>query len=170
MATRKKDLEGTEMKKGKTSVFVTGKDFSTAKTVGEIKKEIYQEVPNSNVPVKRLYLEFQSVTKENLKLKRKIASLTPQKKVLSATWQIQSLFGIKIDKEFLTPKFVENLFKNADFEFYLNKEKTHIFSQKNELLELDFGKLKAISALDAFHELGIEVLEKAKESAYVKVK
>lgn len=98
-----------------------------------------------------------------------IKRLSIKPAITDSIWQIQSLFGIKIDREFLTINFVENLFKNADFEFYLNKEKTHIFSQKNELLEHDFGKLKSISALDAFHEFGIEVLEKAKEKVYVKL-
>lgn len=87
----------------------------------------------------------------------------------NSTWMIESLFGVKISQQFLYDELVEDLFKNASFEFYINKEKNTLFSQKNELLEHDFGKLTTISALNAFKKYGIETLEKAKEKVYVKL-
>lgn len=152
-------------------------------TVEDVKKEVIEKI--DLLPFEALK-EAEDVIKiriEYLVTKFEGSTLITEKRFVSkvatqlnklpsidSTWQIQSLFGIKVDKEFLTSDFVENLFKNADFEFYINKENTHIFSQNNELLEHDFGKLKSISALDAFHKFGIEVLEKAKESVYVKSK
>lgn len=85
------------------------------------------------------------------------------------SWQIESLFGLKIDTKYLTADFVENLFKNADFKFYLDEQKKYLFSQKNELLEHDFGTLVEISALEAYYQFGIENLEKTKEKVYVKL-
>lgn len=117
----------------------------------------------------RLVFHIRNSENENIFIRKRLKTIASSKKYLNYSWQIESLFGIKIDKEFLTIDFVENLFKNADFEFYVNKAETHIFSQKNELLEHDFGKLKSISALEAFQKYGIELLEKAKEKVYVKL-
>lgn len=85
-------------------------------------------------------------------------------------WMIESLFGVKISYIFLNDELVEDLFKNANFCFYQNSEKTHLFSTHSDLLEHDFGSLSPISAFDALKFYGIENLEKAKEKLYIRVK
>jgi hypothetical protein len=127
-------------------------------TVAEIQKEIYEKIE---------LLPKESIVDTLKRLLKKYPSTVRSK---PSTWFIQSLFGVKIDNEFLSMPFIENLFQNADFEFYLNENKTHLFSQKTELLEHDFGKLTTISAFDAWQYYGMEVLEQAKEKMYVKIK
>lgn len=129
-------------------------------TVAEIKKEIYEKI--DLLPLEALQDADNEIRK---RIKEKFSL-----PVNNEAWLIQSLFGIKVDEYFLTPSFVENIFENADFEFYENDSKTHLFSQKNELLEHDFGKLHSISALDAFHKYGLKNLERSKEKVYIKVK
>lgn len=119
-------------------------------TTAELKKELYQKI--EALPANALKDASDAIDRIKQKRTEKnyfnappisgevlINYLFQNYEVQRFDWQIQSLFGIKIDKEFLTIDFVENLFKNADFEFYQNKEKTHIFSQKmncsNTILE-----------------------------------
>lgn len=129
-------------------------------TVAEIKREIYEKID-------LLPLDALQDTDNEIRKRIKEKFSLP---VNNDVWIIQSLFGIKVDEYFLTPLFIESLFENADFEFYENNSKTYLFSQKNELLEHDFGTLTSISALDAFRKYGLKNLEKSKEKVYIKVK
>ena len=139
--------------------------------IAEIQKDIFKKIdmlPLENLKEveNKIQRRFFSRSKQN-RIATK-TNLTTSRKQIS--FLIESIFGIKIDHEFLNYHFIENLFKNADFKFYENETKTHLFSQKTELLEHDFGKLKTISALDAFHRYDLDRLETAKEKMYVKVK
>ena len=85
------------------------------------------------------------------------------------TWLITSFFNIKIDYKFLEDSLVENLFKNADFNFFLNKRNDYLFTTTSELIEHDFGKLHPISAIEALKKFGLKRLEDAKEKSFVRI-
>ncbi|MEA5403188.1 hypothetical protein VB776_09705 [Arcicella sp. DC2W] len=84
-------------------------------------------------------------------------------------WLLDAFFDINVSFDELDDKFIENLFLNADFQFYLNEEENYLFICNSELLEYDFGKLKVISPLNALRKYGLRKLEQAKEKVYVKV-
>ncbi len=84
-------------------------------------------------------------------------------------WRLNSFFDINVRFEELDDKFIEKLFLNADFQFYMNEEEDYLFIYETELLEYDFGKLKTISPINALRKYGLRKLEQAKEKVYVKV-
>lgn len=141
-------------------------------TIAEIQKEIYDKIELLPLEALRetdgiLKKKISYITKKTAS--EKSISLAIKKHSPKDSFYIQSLFGIKIDTIFLSQAFIQNLFKNADFEFYLNEMETHLFSQNNELLSHDFGVLKPISALQAWTKYGLEPLENAKEKVYIKL-
>ena len=84
-------------------------------------------------------------------------------------WLITSFFNIKIDYKFLKDSLVENLFENADFNFFLNQRNDYLFIATSELIEYDFGKLHPISAIEALKKFGLKRLEDAKEKSFVQI-
>ena len=84
-------------------------------------------------------------------------------------WLITSFFNIKIDYKFLKDSLVENLFENADFNFFLNQRNDYLFIATSELIEHDFGKLHPISAIEALKKFGLKRLEDAKEKSFIQI-
>ena len=84
-------------------------------------------------------------------------------------WLITSFFNIKIDYKFLKDSLVENLFENADFNFFLNQHNDYLFIATSELIEHNFGKLHPISAIEALKKFGLKRLEDAKEKSFIQV-
>ena len=85
------------------------------------------------------------------------------------SWLITSFFNIKIDYKFLKDSLVENLFENADFNFFLNQHNDYLFIATSELIEHDFGKLHPISAIEALKKFGLKRLEDAKEKSFIQI-
>ena len=84
-------------------------------------------------------------------------------------WLITSFFNIKIDYKFLRDSLVENLFENADLNFFLNQRNDYLFIANSELIEYDFGKLHPISAIESLKKFGLKRLEDAKEKSFVQI-
>lgn len=90
-------------------------------------------------------------------------------------WLIESIVGkqktqkaLAINKT-INSQFIESLFKNAPFSFYLSADGAYLVSSDDELTQLDFGPLTKISALAALQRFGLSALERAKEKTVVRL-
>lgn len=92
-------------------------------------------------------------------------------KAKGEVWKIRAFFGDITDDYYpkLSNEFVELLFANADFCFYLDKTERYLFLQISNDLEEEIGKLTPITALDALKRFGLDVLNEVKEKSYAKV-
>lgn len=84
-------------------------------------------------------------------------------------WQIESIVGSKalnnslfVSKK-INDRFIEALFENVPFSFYLDADETYLLGYNDELTQADFGPLSKISALAALRRYGVAALEQAKE-------
>lgn len=92
-------------------------------------------------------------------------------------WLLISLFG----EEYIAKKAnrqkrlviddqnIMKFFEEAEFKFYVDKGGKFLFSNRNELFEMDFGELDELTALEALKKFGLENLENAKEKGYIKI-
>jgi|GEM_PF-4445657 len=87
-------------------------------------------------------------------------------------WKLRAFFPSIKDEMFpaLNNHYIEFLFSEADFKFYLDKEKQFLFINEEDNDIAYFGKLHSISALEALKRYGLATLEKAKERGRTKIK
>lgn len=90
-------------------------------------------------------------------------------------WLLEAVLGSSVVRERLDEKhildddFVEQLFRQAPYFFYLNQAETWLFSDYNDLSEAEGGPLKQLTAFDSLQRFGLKLLEEAKEKQYVRL-
>ena len=90
-------------------------------------------------------------------------------------WQLESILGAEVIRKklqrnhTLDARFVEQLFRQSPYLFYINQPETYLFSDYGDLDESDGGPLKQLTALDALQRYGLNLLEQSKEKQYVRL-
>lgn len=90
-------------------------------------------------------------------------------------WLIESVVGSETLRNVLHSdkvvdnRFIESLFKAANFSFYLSSDDAYLLGYDDELTQSDFGPLIQIDALAALQRFGIVALEQAKEKTVVRL-
>ena len=90
-------------------------------------------------------------------------------------WRLESVLGSSIvratlrENHILDADFIELLFRQSPYSFYLNQAETWLFSDYGDLSEAEGGPLKPVTAFDALQRYGLTLLEAAKEEQYVRL-
>lgn len=92
-------------------------------------------------------------------------------------WQMESIIGAEVierslqkqKKPTLDTRFVERLFRQSSYSFYIDSSEKYLISVHNELMESDFGPLTQLTSLDALRRYGLRLLEESKEKGYVRL-
>lgn len=90
-------------------------------------------------------------------------------------WRVESILGSDIVRNSLRKhhnldaSFIEHLFGQAPYFFYVNQQGTCLFSEYGDLSESNGGPLKRITALDALQRYGLKLIEESKEKLYVRL-
>lgn len=93
----------------------------------------------------------------------------------SEIWLLEAVLGSTIvrdrlrEEPILDATFVELLFRQSPYSFYLNQAETYLFSGYDELSGAEGGPLKQLTAFDALQRYGLKLLEEAKEKQYVRL-
>lgn len=96
-------------------------------------------------------------------------------KSLDDFWKVRTLFHYNYIENFLKNKgeisdeTIENLFNQASFEFFIDRDKKNLFSHDSQAFKNRFGDLHSISAIDALKNYGITKLEESNEKGYTKI-
>ena len=90
-------------------------------------------------------------------------------------WQIESILGSDVVRKglskyhILDANFIERLFSQAPYSFYINQPETYLFSDYGDISESNGGPLKQLTALDALQRYGLKLMEESKEKQYVRL-
>ena len=90
-------------------------------------------------------------------------------------WRIESIAGSDVVRNslrkqpVLNANFIERLFSQSPYFFYVNQPETYLFSDFGEISESNGGPLKQLTALDALQRYGLKLLEESKEKQYVRL-
>lgn len=90
-------------------------------------------------------------------------------------WRLESLLGPDVVREGLSKypvldaNFIERLFDQSTYSFYVDRSGSYLLSDTNELFESDFGLLIQLTALEALQRYGLSLLEESKEKGYVRL-
>jgi hypothetical protein len=90
-------------------------------------------------------------------------------------WKVEAVLGEKFVKErltnssFLGKNDLERLFKESKLLFYISNDKSRVFALSYSEFEKKYGPLVEVSALDAFRELGIDILTEVTEKGELKI-
>lgn len=91
-------------------------------------------------------------------------------------WKLKSVIGTDALLEFakqvsiFNEENIEKLFDKIQDVYFIDAKKNILSSAETELLNYGFGKLQAISALEALKAFTIDKLEEAKEKGYTEIK
>ncbi|GAB4033892.1 hypothetical protein [Spirosoma gilvum] len=90
-------------------------------------------------------------------------------------WRLESILGAEIVRDSLSKHhvlnatFIENLFSQAPYEFYIDQAEKYLFSNYAELSESKGGPLKPLTALESLLRYGLKRMEEAKEKQYIRL-
>ncbi|QDK77857.1 hypothetical protein EXU85_04330 [Spirosoma sp. KCTC 42546] len=90
-------------------------------------------------------------------------------------WRLESILGSDIVRDqlskshVLNAEFIENLFTQAPYEFYIDQAERYLFSNYAKLPESKGGPLKPLTALETLQRYGLKRMEESKEKQYIRL-
>lgn len=106
-----------------------------------------------------------------------LISFSPNEYVSSyeEIWRLESILGSEIVRDglskshILNAEFIENLFIQAPYEFYVDQAERYLFSNYANLTEAKGGPLKPLTALETLQRYGLKRMEESKEKQYIRL-